>query len=229
MKKKLNSAFSAIRNDRLLPKKFFFCTLGVVIMGFAVPAMVYSGLGADPCSCINLAIAQKTGLAFWQWSAIINSALFLFPLFLDRSLIGYGTIANMYLISIIADALRASFYRTFLPAQPSCMWVRIIFMAVGITMMGIGCAFYTVAGMGVAPYDSIPIIVSERSHINFRWVRMAYDSLFVVLSFVLGGAVGISTVLTAFFLGPVIQAVGSRIKAKYLTPSGKSPSRNNIK
>lgn len=219
MKNKFLNFLTTLKHDRLLPKKFFFSTLGVVIMGFAVPALIYSGLGTDPCTCANLAMAQKTGLAFWQWSAIINSVLFLFPLFLNRSLIGYGTIINMYLISIIADALRASFYRTCLPAQPGSLLIRIVFMLAGLLLLCVGAAFYTVAGMGVAPYDSIPIILANHLHWSFRWVRISFDSFFLILGFVLGGPVGISTVLTAFCLGPIIQAVGGWLQHRYLTPT----------
>ena len=61
------------------------------------------------------------------------------------------------------------------------------------------------AGLGSSPYDAMPFIISRRvKKVSFKVVRMIWDISFMTAGFVLGGDVGIVTVVVAFFLGPII-------------------------
>lgn len=223
---KLKETISQKMGDRLLWTKIALSLLGVVLIGTSVSALIYSGLGADPCSCMNLAAANLLGLPFWLFQIIINAVVLLFPLFLDRSLIGFGTVASMFLVGIIADALRASVYRFWLPAQP-ILALRIVFMLAGVFLLCIGAAFYTVAGLGVSAYDSIPLILTEKLNLNFRVIRIVYDMSAVAIGWALSGSIGIASILIAFGLGPMIHSVGlwvqHRLGIPDSVPIGSAP------
>lgn len=218
MEKLSQKLISYLQKDKLLPKKLSLTMIGVIIMGIAVSASVYSGLGTDPCTCINLGISHKIGMPFWLWQSIANLIIFIFPILFNRKLIGFGTVANMFFVGIIADALRSSVYHMFLPQQPASFGIRIGFMLAGVLLLCIGASFYMVAGLGVAPYDSIPLILTEHLHFRFHWIRMAYDITAVIVGWLLGSTVGIATVLIAFGLGPIIHCLGGKIKGRFLTP-----------
>jgi uncharacterized membrane protein YczE len=196
----------------------------VLIMGISVSASIYSGLGTDPCTCINLGISGKIGVPYWLWQCIFNAILFLFPLIFSRKLIGFGTVVSMFFVGIVADMLRNTLYRAFLPAQPA-VWVRIVFMLAGALFLGIGASFYMVPSLGVSPYDSIPLILKEHLPFEFRWIRVTYDVTAVIIGWLLGSAVGIGTVLVAFGLGPMIHFFARIIQKCFLlqdsTPAGQ--------
>ena len=202
--------------DKLLPRKLFLTCVGVLIMGIGVSASIYSNLGTDPCTCINLGISGKTGVPYWLCQCISNAILLLFPLIFSRKLVGFGTVANMFFVGIIADTLRNTLYHSFLPAQPA-IWTRIVFMLAGALILGIGASFYMVPSLGVSPYDSIPLILTEHLPFEFRWIRVAYDVTAVVIGWLLGSAVGVGTVLVAFGLGPMIHFFARKIQKRFLS------------
>lgn len=215
MDKHPSKAFFSPFQDKLLPRKILLTSLGVLLMGIGVSASVYSGLGTDPCTCINLGVSRKIGMAFWQWQAIANIILLIFPLIFSRKLIGFGTVANMFFVGIIADAVRGTVYHAFLPAQPANLEIRVCFMLAGAAVLGLGASFYMVPALGVAPYDSIPLILTEHLPFEFRWIRVAFDVTAVFIGWLLGSAVGAGTILVAFGLGPMIHYFGEKIRKKF--------------
>ncbi|HEX5143420.1 MAG TPA: hypothetical protein VFW21_06080, partial [Mycobacterium sp.] len=67
-----------------------------------------------------------------------------------------------------------------------------------------GASMYMTAGLGNSPYDAIAPIIVDRSRLPYRAVRVVQDLLFVGLALVFGGQIGVGTVMTAFFAGPLI-------------------------
>ncbi|HEX3016592.1 MAG TPA: DUF6198 family protein [Caproicibacter sp.] len=206
-------------SDRLLWRKVLLTSVGIILMGIGVSASVYSGLGTDPCTCINLGISHKIGMEFWKWQCIANAIIFIIPLIFSRKMIGYGTVVNMFFVGIIADTVRGTVYHAFLPAQPANLWVRVGFMLFGVLILGLGAAFYMIPSLGVAPYDSIPLILAEHLPIQFRWIRVAFDVTNLVIGWLLGSTIGVGTVLVAFCLGPMIHFFGEKIRKKFLPMS----------
>lgn len=211
--------------DKLLPRKLFLTCVGVLIMGISVSASIYSGLGTDPCTCINLGISGKIGVPYWLCECIFNAILLLFPLIFSRKLIGFGTVTSMFFVGIVADMLRNTLYRAFLPARP-VVWVHIVFMLAGALFLGIGASFYMAPSLGVSSYDSTPLIVKEHLPFEFRWIRVTYDVTAVIIGWLLGSAVGVGTVLVAFGLGPMIHFSPEKFKSVFCRripfPPGKS-------
>lgn len=211
---------------RILPRRILLTSLGVLLMGAGVSASVYSGLGTDPCTCVNLGISRRIGMEFWKWQAVANLIVLIVPLIFSRKRIGFGTVANMFFVGIVADAMRGTVYRALLPAQPPNLGIRIAFMLAGAAILGLGASFYMVPELGVAPYDSIPLVLAEHLPFEFRWIRVAYDGTAVAAGWLLGSAVGAGTILIACGLGPMIQFFSGKIRKKFLAqlpgPAGRS-------
>ena len=72
--------------------------LSVIVMGFALSLLVLVDLGTDPCTSMNLAISEKIGMGIGNWQALLNTIIFVFVILLGRENIGFGTLANMFLV-----------------------------------------------------------------------------------------------------------------------------------
>lgn len=186
--------------------------LAVTLMGFALSLLVRAHMGTDCYSCMTLGISGKLGISLGIIQFSVNAVMLIGVLFLDRSRIGVGTIGNMVVVGFAADFFKW-IYSLFLPAHDP-LWVSVLLMLVGTVLIAIGVSLYFCSNLGVAPYDSLAFIVSERTKFPFKWCRVAIDVTSLVIGWALGSVVGVGTVLIAFTLGPQITFFNKHISAK---------------
>lgn len=191
-------------------KRLIIMNIGVFFMGFFLSFLIMVDLGTDPCTFMNLNLSNFFGLSFGNWQLLLNSILFIVVILFGRKLIGFGTIANMVFIGYIADFFRWLWGRT-IPQQcftefPS----RAVIFALALMAFIFAVSLYINASMGVAPYDALPTIISERilKKVPFSIIRIAYDFLAILIGMLFGGTPNIGIILMALFLGPVITIVG---------------------
>ncbi len=129
----------------------------------------------------------------------------------------------MFLCGIFADLFR-SLYSVLLHGQPG-LAAKAGLMLAGTLFLGAGCSLYTAPAMGLAPYDSIPLILTKKTHLDFRVCRISWDVLFVLGGWLLGSAVGIGTVAVALGVGPILHFLVPVIQKRFLSgmlPGDKS-------
>ena len=177
--------------------------LSVIVMGFALSLLVLVDLGTDPCTSMNLAISEKIGMGIGNWQALLNTIIFVFVILLGRENIGFGTLANMFLVGYSLQ---------FFSWVWDKMAVRILVLIPALAIFVVSAAVYMDVKLGTAPYDAIAFIIAKwMPKIPFRLIRMAFDFTVIVIAFLFGGKIGIVTILMGFTLGPVIGAVGEKI------------------
>lgn len=191
---------------------------GVALIGIGISFCIYAGYGTDPCSCFNLGVSRRTGIPFWLWSLLCNILVLLLPLFLDRSMIGFGTIVNMTFCGIIADFLR-SVYQTVLPADAG-LFLRILFLLAGTLVLYAGGAMYMVPNLGIAPYDSIALLMAAHTPVRFKWCRIFCDMTAILVGWLLGSTVGVGTVLLASVGGPLMNFFIPRFQKLFFPGAG---------
>lgn len=178
---------------------------GVTVMGIALSLLRMIDLGTDPCSCFTQGLTNYIPLSFGTCQLLCHLVTFLFVIRYDISKIGYGTIGNMVLVGYVSD-LSKWIWSLLLPAGFfDGIAVRLAVLVPTIVVFVLGAAVYMCSGLGSSPYDALPFIISD--HVEkppFRILRMMWDIAFMTGGWILGGDVGIVTVLVAFFLGPVI-------------------------
>ena len=163
--------------------------LSVCIMGVCVSLLVMTSFGPDPCSALNYGMAELTGLSFGTYQACFNIILFIFVFWCDRSLLGPGSFGNMILVGYAAD-FTTWFVRQVLGiTQIAGLAARIIVLLVVLFVFIIAAAVYMNSGLGTAPYDA----------------------LVTVIAVLIGGEVGVMTVLMIVLLGPTIELVGKKM------------------
>lgn len=186
---------------------------GILFIGICVGSYRLSGFGVDAFTCMNLGISGFLHLSFGTWQLIMNAAILVLVFFRARRCIGAGTIVNMVGVGYLADFICWLFWDV-LQIQMT-LPLRIGALVLGSIFAGLGVAFYMVAEMGIAPYDSVALIIEDMTgrRIPFQRARVLSDVAVVVVGvafcLLAGGdvwmIVGVGTICNALFNGPLIQ------------------------
>lgn len=191
--------------------RVIFVFLGVLIIAFGISLFVRSGLGTDPFTCLNMGISSIIGVSFGTCQLVMNLILFIFQLVFGRKDIGIGTLINAVFIGYLVDFF--DFLYGFLPEKS--LIEQVLLMVLGLIVIGYGVAMYMEANMGISPYDSLGVILSDKLKKKYSIMRMAQDITCVAIGFLLGGTFGIATILMAFLLGYIITHYRERIHTKF--------------
>lgn len=204
-----------------IKKRIIGMILGNIVLGIAIGVLRIGELGTDPFATMNLGVSSTLGLSFGFYQVIFNFALFTVLLFYGRHLIGFGTLVNMIIIGFIADFV-LFIYGGFGPVEFS-MPLRLILLGIGVCLASFGLSLYVTAGLGVSPYDSLPLLIRKATNnkVPFGWARLAVDSSAVVIGYSFGAVVGIGTLVIAFSLGPLVGLMNRRISEPLLRDNPK--------
>ena len=195
-------------------KRMAIMFMSILLMGFAVSVFSYSGMGVDPFTALNMSISAKLGISFGFLQMCVNGVvLVLVALTADR-LINVGTIVNMVGVGYVCEFF-TSIYNQFLP-QENPFAVRFVLMALGVFLLSLSASLYFNCNVGVSPYDALGFVMEEKTKLKYRWCRVVTDLICTGVAFLLGGPIGIGTVVTAFFMGPVISFCDNSISKKVL-------------
>ncbi len=216
MSKQIRRKYFGRYAGQRLPRRIFAMLISVIIMGCGVALFVLGNMGADPFSTLNLGVSSKVGLSFGTWQAVFNILLLIIVFFLDRSMLGLGTLGNMFLVGFSADVCGKALAAVLLPADTFSMGVRLLFTLGGVAFQLLGCSFYVTANLGMAPYDCISFIVPNRTKLPFRWWRIISDVTCVAVGFFCGASVGLGTIIMAFGTGPLLPLCNKYIAAPVL-------------
>ena len=187
--------------------------LAVIAMGFSLSWLVLVDMGTDPCTSMNLAISAKLGMSIGNWQALFNSVLFVFVIFLGRENIGFGTLANMFLVGYSLDFFSWLWAKFGIPAYfEASFLLRALVLLPALIVFIFAASVYMDVELGTSPYDAISFIVAKYlPKVPFRFVRIVYDILVIIIAWIFGAKIGIVTILMGFTLGPVITFVGNKI------------------
>lgn len=193
-------------------KRAIAVVTSVIMMGFSLSFLFYIDMGTDPCSVMNLGVANLLGMSLGNWQLLFNTLLFFLVLLYAPSQIGLGTLANMILVGYSMDFFRWIWSITLPMEMFDLLPIRIAILIPALLTFVLAVSIYISVDLGTSPYDAIPaIIASKQNVVSYRVIRIFWDSLAAVIGFMLGSTVGIVTVIMAFALGPAITAVQKRL------------------
>ncbi|WP_285611052.1 YczE/YyaS/YitT family protein [Actinokineospora globicatena] len=180
---------------RRLPQLF----TGLVIYGFSTGLQIEAALGLSPWDVLHEALHKTTGLSFGTVTAL-TSLLVLLCWIPIRQRPGVGTIANVLLVSTSIDLT------LWLVPAPEAMATRIVLMVVAVGLNGLATAAYIGVRLGPGPRDGLMTGVSAKTGYSIRWVRTGIEVIVLATGWLLGGTVGVGTLLYALAIGPLAQA-----------------------
>src|SRR5688572_1589209 len=162
--------------------------------------MVQARLGLGPWEVLHQGVAERTGLTIGTVSILVAFVVLLgwIPL---RQPLGIGTISNAVLIGLTTNTVLA------LTEPPEHLALRVVALLGGILLLGFGSGLYIGAGLGPGPRDGLMTGIAARSEgrLSIRLVRTAIELGALAVGWVLGGTVGIGTLLFALSIGPLVQ------------------------
>lgn len=180
-----------------LVKKILICLLGCTMLGGGMGMLIRVRIGSDSLSCFYEGLSLKTGLTAGTISLFMNLIYLVVVYFLDKKKIGVSTFVFMIFGKYPIDF----FYEHFF--TPNSLIVAILLDIVICVVIGVGCAVIIAADLGVTAYDSLTLSTSETLKKNYVVVRYIYDGAFLILGLLLGGTIGIGTIIALVLIGPV--------------------------
>jgi uncharacterized membrane protein YczE len=172
--------------------------VGLAGYGFSMAMMVRAGLGLDPWDVFHQGLAMHTGTTIGIASAVVGVAVLLawIPL---RNRPGVGTIANVIVIAITVDA------GLLVLSTPTSLPVRVAMMVGAVVLNALSTVLYVGAGLGPGPRDGLMTGLVVRTGLSVRLVRTSIEATVLAVGWLLGGTVGVGTVVYAFGIGPLVQ------------------------
>jgi len=199
--------------------------IGVLICGVSVGFFKQAAMGVDPFQSLMAGLDALIPIPFGTLYVIVNVVLLTFSLVVDRHYIGIATFVNLFLLGYVTE-FTYGLLQSILP-DPS-MIVRIVFLVIGIVTVCFAGSLYITADLGVSTYDAIALACAEKWKLGqFKYIRIITDLVCVisggVLFLIAGGKIseiptiiGVGTIITAFFMGPLIEWFNEKISRPML-------------
>lgn len=186
--------------------KYFFRLL-VVIVGlffyaFGIVLTYRSGVGLDPWDVFHQGISRHTPLSFGIANIVVGATLIVLTLAL-KVYPGVGTILNMFLIGSFVDLLLR--FNIVPDLGHLALFWRLLLNAAGVGVIGLGTAFYMTPRLGAGPRDGLMMRLHTLTGLRVAIVRTSIEVCVLIIGFLLGGTLGIGTLIFALGIGPAVE------------------------
>ena len=180
---------------------------GLVLYGVSMALLVRSGLGVMPWDVLHQGLARQLGWSLGVVTIVVGALVLLawIPL---RERPGLGTVSNVVVIGLAVDAALA-----VLP-EPSSLPVRVALVPAGILLNAVATAAYIGVHLGPGPRDGLMTGLVRRTGRSVRLVRTSIEVTIVALGWLLGGTLGVATVLYALAIGPLVHVLLPRLAVR---------------
>lgn len=178
--------------------------VGLTVAHLGVTLFLQSALGTDTFTVFIQGLSRVFGLTVGTVHVIVLCILMVLMLATTKGYVKPGTVVCAFCGGPIIDLFTWMLQGVINEASP--MALRIVSMLVGCVVLALGMSIVINSNAGTGPNDLVAIILSDKlEKIEFRWVRVGCDLFFVAAGFLLGGTVGVGTVVAAFCTGPLVQ------------------------
>ncbi|NLW23072.1 MAG: hypothetical protein GXY88_07455 [Tissierellia bacterium] len=171
----------------------FVCAVGMVMT-------INANLGLSPWDVFHHGLSKLTGLTLGRANIVTGLSIVILDIIFGER-VGWGTILNMLLIGLFIDFLMFNklipIFDGFIPS--------IIMMVIGMFLIGIGCFLYIGVGFGSGPRDGLMVALVKKTKKSVRLIRSSLEVVSVAIGYILGGSVGIGTLIMAFTGGYFMQ------------------------
>ncbi|MDY3250060.1 MAG: hypothetical protein SOX32_06905 [Candidatus Choladocola sp.] len=196
------------QNFKELILRILILIVGLLIAHLGVTMFLLTNLGSDPYNVLVQGI-YRTMADFTQWPFLTHGRIHIILCFLiilvllvvDRSYIKIGTVLCMIFGGPIIDV-----YTVLLKpliSDDSTLPFKLVILVLGCIILAYGMTVVIKSDAGTGPNDLVAIVISDKSRKSFGMIRIVVDLSFVLAGFLMGGSVGIGTVICAFCVGPV--------------------------
>jgi uncharacterized membrane protein YczE len=177
---------------------------GLALYGFSDGLLVRANLGLDPWDVLQQGLSRTFGLAIGTWSIIVGALVLLLWIPLHQRP-GIGTICNIVVIGLVINLTVSEF------PLPRTLLLRVIVLVVAVALNGIATGAYIGAELGPGPRDGLTLGIAAHG-VSIRLVRTIIEIAVLVSGWLLGGTVGVGTLLYALLIGPITHVTIPRFR-----------------
>lgn len=175
---------------------------GLFVFALGTVCILNAKIGVAPWDVFHQGVSKVTGITVGQASISMGLIIVFLDIYLGQP-IGWGTIANMLLIGTFIDLLMASglvpTFESFIPS--------LILLFLGLILHGLGVFLYIAVGWGAGPRDGLMVVLMKKTGKSVRLIKSILEVFAVSVGFLLGGNLGVGTLIVAFLSGPIWQYI----------------------
>lgn len=190
-----NTSWTAKSLWSVSPKIFIVLIVGLSLFGLGDALLIQSTIGNSPWSVFAQGLSVQTPLSIGQSTALISVGVLALWIPL-KQLPGFGTLANIVVISVFVQL-----GVDHIPAVEQNFLLQLLYVIVGIGLVGFGSALYITCGLGPGPRDGLMTSLHKRTGVRISRVRLSIEVTILIVGSALGGTVGLGTALFALFIG----------------------------
>lgn len=177
---------------------FFF--IGIIVLSLGITLTIKGQiLGVGSWDVLHIGLAKSIGLTIGTWSILIGLGILAIDMIVRKRWPLPGTFLDMFLTGIFIDI-----FNYWLPDIDG-FWMQLLAYMTGLLLLGWGCGMYMVANLGIGPRDTLMLLFAQKLGWSVMRSRTIMEVTVAILGFLLGGPVGLGTVLMAIGLGPIVQ------------------------
>lgn len=187
--------------------KIFRLVFGLFVFAMGTVCILNAEIGVGPWDIFHQGISKLTGITVGQASISMGIIIIVLDIYLGQP-IGWGTIANMILIGSFMDLLMVA---DFIP-KPEGFLPSLILLVIGLFFHGIGVYLYIAVGWGAGPRDGLMVVLMNKTGKSVRLIKTIIEFFAAAGGYLLGGNLGIGTLIVAFLSGPIWQFIFNLLK-----------------
>lgn len=191
-------------NSKALTANIVICIISTFLSNFGVACYYGCGLGTDPISVFVDGLHGRFGLTYGQISTIcyviLGALLFIF----ERKHLGISTIISIFTGGAMLDWSVALVAKAF-PIEQIDLVTKLLILLAGLITTGIGYGMGIACDLGVGTFQFVPLFICDYMHIELKYAQIISDAIFFVIGWILGGVIGIGTVVGVFLTGFVLE------------------------
>lgn len=187
--------------------RFLKLNFGLFLYGLGIIVTMRANVGYAPWEVLHSGISQTLGVSIGLVNTAVG-AIIVAIVFLLGEKVGLGTIFNMFMIGLFMDLI---LYLDFIPLFNS-FWIGTLVLILGLFIISLGTYFYISSAFGAGPRDSLMVAVTRKTSLPVGLCRVILEVSVVLIGWLLGGMVGLGTVISAFAIGFCVQITFTLLK-----------------
>jgi uncharacterized membrane protein YczE len=190
--------FRPVHWDSIL-RDFIVINFGFALYGLGIALLIQANLGTSPWAILTVALVPITGLSAGVLTMLIGLVVLIGALLMQEQ-IGWGTVANIVFIGPWLDV-----FLKFIPSVTTNIVMQSVMFLLAIFIIGIAAALYIGVNAGAGPRDSLMLALERTLGWSLRTARSSIEIIVVIVGWLLGGPLGVGTLVFAVLIGPSVQ------------------------
>ncbi len=180
------------------------------LFGICILFYTYAALGSDSLTVFEEGLSRFFHISLGNAAIIYNVASVIIGYLFARKYIGLTTVVNALLIGFCVNLLEPVL-KPFLTLSNSIPF-RILIFVIGLLTCCLGCAILIYGESGMSAMDAFATRIADLVHKEYRYVRIGCDAVAMLVGWLMGGVVGVGSIIATFGTGPLISVMVEKLK-----------------